>query len=137
VPLQAFTSSRTTRPDDVTLLNQVRTAVGNDPGLGVSYQDFTHYVVNKNTAWQPAEITAVQNAIDTTPELTAQVAAQRAVDAYTSLDLATLRVLLDEVNVLRTELNTLRAAVSPPLTPALPQRTETQLRNAVRTKAGL
>lgn len=137
MPVQAFTSSRTTRPDDVALLNQVRAAVGNDAELGVSYQDFTHYVVNKSTAWQPAEITAVQTAIDTTPELTPQLAAQRAVDAYTPLDLAALRLMLDEFNVLRTELNTIRAAMSPPLTPALPMRTETQLRNALRNKAGL
>lgn len=66
-----------------------------------------------------------------------QKLAQATVDNFGPVELAVLRVLLDEVNVLRTELNTLRAAVIPPLTPALPLRTETQFRNAVRVKAGL
>jgi hypothetical protein len=133
-----FTTQRGTLPDDVALLNAVRVALGNDPTLGLSYSaaDPTHFVVTKTTDWLAAELIAVQDAIDGAAASTPQLAAQRAVDAYGPLEMATLRVMLDEFNNMRNELNTILAAMSPPLTPALPLRTENQLRNALRNKAG-
>lgn len=93
--------------------------------------------VDKPTAWTGQQISDVQAAVTTAVAATPQLLREWAVDAYDPLELAVLRVLLDEVNVLRTELNVLRSKVAPPLTPPLPMRTEAQVRAAVRTKAGL
>jgi len=131
---QTFTSARSTEPDPASLLAALRAL---DPTAGVQHATGPAYVIKKATAWTGPQITAAQNAIDSAPAATPQLAAQAAIDAYSSADLSMLRVMLDEINVLRTELNTLRAAVSPPLTPALAMRTETQVRNALRSKAGL
>lgn len=131
---QAFSTARTTEPDPASLLASLRAL---DATAGVQHTSGPQYVIKKATAWTAPQIAAAQTVIDTAPAATPQLAFQAAVDAFTPLDLAVMRVLLDEVNVLRTELNTLRAAVSPPLTPALPMRTEAQVRNAVRVKAGL
>ena len=116
------------------------------PILGVSIgvvSDRGTWAVQFDPSATPAQRTTAASilasvAVDAAAQTAAdQQNAQAAVDAYTSADLAMLRVMLDEINVLRTELNTLRAAVSPPLTPALPLRTENQVRNALRNKAGL
>jgi hypothetical protein len=133
MPDQLFTTVRATEPDQVALVQAVRTL---DATASVWWDNEARYRITKATAWTAPQIAAAQNAIDTAPAITPSIRAQNAVDAYGPLDLAVMRVMLDEINVLRTELNTLRAVVSPPLTPALPMRTETQVRNAVRTKAG-
>jgi hypothetical protein len=138
---QSFTSARTTPPDPIALVAAVRAAIGDaaalviDQSAGLFATSGRWVFVEKATAWSGADLTAAQTAIDTAPALTAQRQAQNAIDAYTSADLAMLRLMLDEINVLRTELNTLRAAAG--ITPALAMRTESQVRNALRTKAGL
>lgn len=98
--------------------------------------DGTTITIKKNTVWTPGQITAAQNAIDTAPAATPQGAAQTEIDNVPIPTRSLMLMLLDEINVLRAELNTLRSKVSPPLTPPLPDRTEQQAKTAWRAKAG-
>lgn len=105
--------------------------------LGFAVPTDYHLVAGKKaTVWTPGQITAVQNAIDTGAAVTPRSLAQAEIDTAPIALWALALMLLDEINVLRTELNTVRAAVSPPLTPPLAPRNEQQAKNAWRTKAG-
>jgi hypothetical protein len=131
---QSFVVARLTQPDPTSLLAQLRAL---DASAGVQHVPGTaDYVIKKATAWTTPQINAVQTILETAPTSTPQLTAQAEIDVVGIATLALAWMLLDEVNVLRTEINTLRAAVSPPLTPALPQRTVAQARTAWRTKAG-
>lgn len=133
---QQFTTTRTTEPDLPTLAAQLR-ALDATAGIqqlpGISPQT---YIIKKATAWTTPQRTAAQNAIDTAPASSPQLTAQNDVDQWTLSQQAFSLVVLDEFNALRTEINTLRAAVSPPLTPPIPPRTGPQMRTATRNKAG-
>lgn len=132
VSYQDFTTLRATAPDPAALLTALR---GIDASAGVVPLGAGHYRVKTATALSAANVTAAQNAIDTTPALTPQRAAQNEIDAWPISLLAIVDVLRDEINLLRTEINTLRAAVTPPLSPPLSLRTRAQARQAVRDKA--
>lgn len=130
-----FSTARATPPDLIALAAAVRT--GTNDATAVLSKVGSAWRAKKAAAWSAGDLTAVQNALDTTAELTPQLAAQREVDALSaSALLAIFLAILDEVNVIRTELNTIRAKLAPPLTPALPMRTEAQFRAAARAKAG-
>lgn len=132
---QTFTAVRSTEADPEILKTQLRVL---DPTAGVQHTMGTQtYVLKKATAWQAGHITAAQNALNTAPAMTPQTMAQAEVDKAPIALWALALMLLDEVNVLRGELNTIRAAMSPPLTPPLPDRTEQQAKSAWRAKAGL
>jgi hypothetical protein len=130
-----LTSPRSTAPDPVALGAAVRSATGDATAVLAANLDGT-YKGKKAQPWSAADVTAAQNALDTAPALTPQRAAQNEIDAWPITMKAFALALIDEINVLRTEINTLRAAVSPPLTPPLPARTPTQAMNAIRNKAG-
>jgi hypothetical protein len=82
-------------------------------------------VVEKPTAWQPNEITVVQNAVNAAPDATPQTEAQNQIDQFPIKDRAVISALIKEINILR-------AAV----VPALPPRTLTQAIGAVKNEAG-
>jgi hypothetical protein len=130
-----FTTTRATEPDPITLAAAIRNATTDATAVLSRLVDGT-WRGKKTNAWTPSDISAVQNALDTAPALTPQRAAQTEIDNWPITMKAFALAVLDEVNVLRTEINTLRAAVSPPLTPPLPARTPAQLLAAIRNKAG-
>lgn len=120
--------------DEASLLTSLR---GLDATAGIFVTpDGTTVTVKKNSAWTGPQITQAQNAIDTAPAATPQRSAQTEIDNVPIATRSLMLMLLDEINVLRAELNTLRAKVSPPLTPPLPDRTEQQAKTAWRAKAG-
>jgi hypothetical protein len=129
------TFTTTQRPDEVVLVPAVKSAVGDAAAVFVTQGDGI-WRGQKATAWTPTQITDVQTLLDTTPAATPQLEAQRTVDRWPIEYRALALALIDEINVIRTELNTLRAAVSPPLTPPLPARTPAQAIAAIRNKAG-
>lgn len=131
---RTFSSPRTTVPDTAALLTSLRTALG-DATAGIALTA-DGVLVKKATAWLAGDITAAQNAIDSATAMTPQRVAQNAIDGWPIVERALVLALIDEINVLRTEINTLRAAVTPPLTPPLTQRTPAQAIAAVRAKAG-
>jgi hypothetical protein len=131
-----LTAARTSQPDTVALTAQLRAI---DPTIGYSPSstpDGLSYRLKKSSTWTPAQITNAQTVLDTVQAATPQRAAQTEIDNVPIATRSLMLMLLDEINVLRTEINTLRAAVSPPLTPPIPQRNETQAKNAWRNKAG-
>jgi len=130
---QDFTSARTTDPDPVVLLTALRAI---DASIGYLKLSPQAYRLKKATPWAAGDISAAQNAIDTTAAITPQRQAQNEIDAWPISLKALVLALIDEINVLRTEINTLRAAVSPPLTPPLAARTPGQALTAIRNKAG-
>lgn len=120
---QAFTSSRLTVPDLAALLVSLRSAVSSE--VGIQYRDPQHYTLKKDSAWQAAEITAAQAAIDTAPAMTPQRAAQNEIDAWPLAIKALALALIDQLNVIRAALPT-----------PLPAITPAQAVAAVRAKAG-
>lgn len=117
-----FTSTRVTWPDVPTLQATLRTALV-DPDVGLAVQDAQHVTVKKKASWSAADIAAAQVAIDTAPELTPQLAAQRRVDELPIEFRALVLTLVDQINVLRAALE-------------MPQVTPAQAISAIRAKAG-
>ena len=119
-----FSTARLTLPDPVALAAAVKTATS-DPtavlgGGGAVWRG------KKAANWTPAEIAAVQTILDTTPAVTPQLAAQRAIDSFPIEYRALVLALIDQLNVIRNLL-------VPPKTPDI---TPTQAIAAIRTKAG-
>jgi len=122
MPLHTFASSRTTFPDPVALLAQVRAI---DATAGVApVLNLAAITVKKNTDWTPADIATVQAAIDSAPALTAQRQAQNEIDNWPISQKALVLSLIDALNTLRTN----PALNLPAITPA-------QALAAVRAKA--
>jgi hypothetical protein len=113
-------------PDLGALSTPVRTAIG-DPfylAAQLSLGGTVTIVVDKPTAWQAGEITAVQTAVNAAADRTAQTDAQNQIDQMPIFEKAILLTLLDEINVIRTT-----AALG------LAARTPGQAITAVRNKA--
>lgn len=129
-----FIAARTTEPDLATLLANLRAL---DASAGIQHDPGTQtYVVKKSAPWTAPQINAAQSVLNTAPAMTPQTLAHAQVDNAPMALWALALMLLDEVNVLRTELNTIRAAMSPPLTPPLALRNEQQAKNAWHAKVG-
>jgi hypothetical protein len=120
---QAFTAVRTTEPDPASLLSQLRAL---DPTAGVQHEPGTlAFIIKKATAWTAPQITAAQTALNTAPATTSQLAAQAEVDRLSIREKAIILTLIDQ-------LNTIRAALVPPLGAITPA----QAVAAIRAKAG-
>lgn len=119
---QTFTSARATEPDPTSLLASVRAL---DATAGVQHTPGPTYVIKKATAWTGPQITAAQNAIDTAPAASAQLAAQAEIDNWPISLRAEALAIIDQLNIIR-------AALPVPLGPITPA----QAIAAIRTKAG-
>lgn len=117
---QDLTTTRPTVPDPASLLAQLRSL---DASAGVAVLSLTLYRVKKETAWTGPQIAAAQNAIDTAPASSPQLAAQAWIDAMPLGEKAFVLALIDQLNVLR-GFHSLAA-----ITPA-------QAISAIRAKAG-
>lgn len=118
-----FTSARTTEPDRGSLVAQAHAL---DPTAGIQHASGTSvYVIKKETAWTPAQITAAQNVIDTAPASSPQLSAQAQIDAMSIFEKAIVLSILDQFNVVRSK-----------LTPPLPAITVQQMMQGIREKAG-
>lgn len=69
--------------------------------------------IKSNNAWTAPRITAAQTVLDSTGEPTAQLTAQRQVDAFPIELRALVLALVDQINVLRAALPTPLAAITP------------------------
>jgi hypothetical protein len=127
-PMNRQLFSRTGNAPDLGALSApIRTAVGDPFYLTAELKigGVITIVVEKPTAWQPNEITVVQNAVNAAPDATPQTEAQNQIDQFPIKDRAVISALIKEINILR-------AAV----VPALPPRTLTQAIGAVKNEAG-
>lgn len=70
-------------------------------------------VVYKSTPWTAAQITAVQNVINTAPDDAPQIEAQFYVDIASIFERAAWLTLLDQINTIRAALPTPLAAITP------------------------
>jgi len=121
-----LTTTRPTMPDPEALNAAVRTATGDATAILVFDPLGTGaWRGKKATAWTAPQITAAQNALDTTVADTPQRAAQREIDKMPIATKALLLTLLDQINQLRTQPTTTFASVTP-----------AQALQAVRDKAG-
>jgi hypothetical protein len=119
---QSFTSARATEPDPATLLANLRAL---DASAGVQHLLGPTYVIKKATAWTAPQISAAQNAIDTAPAATPQLAAQTEIDNWSIVQKAFALALIDQLNIIRAALPTPLSAITP-----------TQAIAAIRNKAG-
>lgn len=119
-----LTTARATAPDLVALTTAVRTATS-DPTAAIGRISEGTWRGKKAAPWSAPEIAAVQTALDTTPALTPQLAAQRTIDSFPIEYRALILALVDAINVLRTH----PAIGLPAVTPA-------QALAAIRAKAG-
>lgn len=115
------------------------------PIQGITFGDHANratWAVHFDPSATPAQQAQAATILSTVAVDAAAQAAQDQKDAQSQIDALTIKdksvflTLLDEMNVLRTELNVLRAVVVPPLTPPLQPRTQAQAINAARQKAG-
>lgn len=113
-------------PDLGALAAPIRTAIGDPFYLMAQFAlgGVVTIVVDKPTAWQASEITAVQSAVNAAADATPQTDAQNQIDAFPIKDRAVISALIKEINILR-------AAV----VPALPARTLAQALTAVKNEA--
>lgn len=119
--VRAFTSSRTTEPDEATLLANLRAL---DASASVRHVELSGtWDFNKSTPWLAGQITAAQNVLDTCPFVTGQSLAQAEIDRWPIALRALVLTLIDQLNVLRAF-------------HSLPAVTPAQALAAVRTKAG-
>jgi len=112
---QSFTTGRATAPDAVALNAAVKTATGDATAVlyRIPGSDGSEWRGKKAADWTPGDIAATQNALDTTPVLTPQLAAQRAVDAFPIEYRALVLALIDQLNVIRANLPTPLGAITP------------------------
>lgn len=122
--IRDFSSDRTTVPDHGGMVASVRVACG-DASASVIVRSASSYSVKKAAAFTPAEITAIQAAIDAAPAQTARTQAQQTIDGWPLEYKALILALIDALNVVRAKLPT----PLPPITPA-------QALQAIRDKAG-
>ena len=122
MPYQNFTVARTTIPDPIALMAQLRAF---DSTIGTNPPYKGKVSVKKNSNWTAPQITTVQNILETAPELTPQRAAQNEIDSWPIATRALVLAMVDQINVLRAGMN-----------PALPPITPAQAFAAIRTKAG-
>jgi hypothetical protein len=123
---QAFTRGGNA-PDVGALANPIRAAIG-DPfyvGVQLSSGGIVTVYVDKPTAWQATEITAVQTAVTAAADATPQTDAQNFIDQMPIWAQALALALVDEINRLRTQPTTVFSTVS-----------AAQALNAIRAKAG-
>lgn len=118
-----FTTTRTTTPDPVALAAAVRSATTDSTAVIVRTPG--GWRGKKAAAWSAGDLSAVQNALETTAELTASMTAQREIDVWPIMFKALVLALIDELNIVRAALPT-----------PLPARTPGQAINAIRNKAG-
>lgn len=116
-----FTATRQTEPDLPSLLSQLR---GSDPSAGIQHLPGGPYTIKKDAGdWTPAQITGVQNILNTapasSPQLDALAWASRMPLEYQGLVLA----LVDAINLSRTQ-----------PTQAFPAVTAVQAVQAIRDK---
>ncbi len=116
-----LTTTRTTRVDTVALLAAVKSATGDATAVLMALPDGTWRGKKANT-WSAGDISAAQNALDTTAELTPQLAARQLVDNMSIYDKAQNLAIIDTLNTLR-GFHSLGAI------------TPTQALNAIRAKA--
>jgi len=118
-----FATVRLTPPDPVVLAAAVKAATS-DATASVMVQAPGVWRGKQADDWTPAEISAVQALIDTTPPATPQIAAQRTIDSFPIEYRALVLALIDELNIVRAALPT-----------PLPPRTPAQAIAAIRAKA--
>lgn len=107
-------------PDTRSLFNTLKAL---DASAGLDHtRGTTRYTIKKNTAWTAPQINAATNAITNAPNASPQLSAQAEVDDYPIVMRALVLTLIDEINILRTQL-------------ALPPRTPAQAIVAIRNKA--
>lgn len=128
-----FTTARVLDQDAV--LAAIKVAL-TDPAAVLLWAGGNQWRGKKPTDWSDADLAAAQAVLDTVAASTPQLVAQHEIDRIPIATKALALILLDEINVLRTEVNTLRAAATPPITPPLPLRTVNQLITGWRNKAG-
>jgi len=112
------------QPDQIALLAAVK-AQTNDTSAVLVRLDQFRWGGKKTASWTPTQIAAAQAILDTTPVVTAQVAAQRRVDDFPIEYRALVLALIDGLNVVRGK-----------LVPPLPPITPAQAIAAIRDKAG-
>lgn len=102
-------------PDLGALSTPIRTAIG-DPfylATQLSLGGTVTIVVDKPTAWQASEITAVQAAVNAASNQTPQTDAQNAIDNLSIFEKSRDLWLLDQINICRAGLPTPLAAITP------------------------
>jgi hypothetical protein len=120
---QSFAVARTTEPDAPSLLASLKAL---DATAGVQHvPGLSSYIIKKATVWTPAQVTAVQNVLETAPVTSPELTAQAGVDMFSIATQALVLALIDQLNVLRAAL----PVPLPPITPA-------QALAAIRAKAG-
>jgi hypothetical protein len=120
---QIFTAARATAPhwpSVLTTLRQTDASIGGGPTIDPFTATF-----DKDTAWTAQQISQTQTVITNAPADTPEIEAQFSVDGMPIATKALLLTLLDQIN-------TIRAALSPPLGAITPA----QALAAVRAKAG-
>lgn len=120
MPYLELTAVRTTIPDIGTIARNVKSTIGND--CSAYSEDGIHFKFKKNTNFTAADITNLQSIINTAPSTNPQLTAQNIIDNMPIFEKAILLTLLDEINILRTNLG-------------LAPRTVQQAITAVRNKA--
>jgi hypothetical protein len=98
-------------PDPVVVLASIKTAIGDATAVLVDVRD--GWKGKKATVWTSQQIAAAQNVLDTTPPVTPEVVAQRAIDSYPIELRALVLALVDQLNVVRAALPTPKAAITP------------------------
>jgi hypothetical protein len=122
---QEFTTARNGRPDPIALSAAVQTATGDASAQLMFDISTSGWRAKKATAWTAQQIQDVQNALDTLPALTLQLAAQRWIDSMGIAEKATDLALIDALNVLRQNPTQVLAVITPAAAIA-----------AIRAKAG-
>ncbi len=118
---QDFTSARTTTPDLPSLIDLLKSSV--HPSATAAFIGLTTYRIKKSTVFTPQEIISCQAIIDTAPATSHQLTAQSIINNMPIFEKALLLTLLDQINVLRTQLGLVTITVQQAIT-------------AVRNKAG-
>lgn len=117
-----FSTARTTTPDRVAMVANLKAALADPSAVLALVGD--EWRGKKNTAWTAEQIATAQTVLDTAPEFTTLVEAQRTIDSYPIHLRALVLTLIDELNTLR-DLHG--------LAPRTPQQAITAIRNKAAT----
>ena len=105
---QAFIAVRATEPDPTTLLANLRSL---DATAGIQHAIGTQdYKLKKGTVWTQNQINAAQNVLNTAPASSPQLTAKAEIRNWSISQKAFVLALVKQ-------LNTIRAALQPPLPP--------------------
>lgn len=105
-------TTRGSIPDPVALAAGVKTATGDATAVLVQITS-NSWRGKKASPWTAAQIAAAQNLVDTTPEVTPELEAQRIIDAMPLWEKAAFLLILDRLNLLGARVNPVVNAVTP------------------------